>query len=68
MPNTLQKVEGCSLDCKLKDPVLLKVFQLLEKDENTAGYFQLYQYAVKGKLQGYETLTQICQVLTDKIQ
>jgi hypothetical protein len=67
-PNTLQKVEGRRLDRELKDPVLLKAFHLLQRDKDTAGFFQLYQYAVEGKLKGYETFTQICEVLTDQIR
>lgn len=67
-PHTIQKVEGRDIDRKMKDPVLLKAFQLLERDKNSAGFFQLYQYAVQGKLEGYDTFSQICQVLADRVR
>jgi hypothetical protein len=67
-PKTFQSVEARSIQLKLKDPLLFGAFQLLERDEQAAGFLQLYQYAVEGKLKRYETFTEICDVLADNIR
>jgi len=66
--NNSAKLEARDLNRKLKDPLLLSALNLIERDKNAAGYLQLYQYAIEGKLQDYETVNQICQVLGDHIR
>jgi hypothetical protein len=66
-PLTLISVEACALQLKLKDPLLFNAFQLLEKGEDTGAFLQLYKYAKEGKLKGYDTFTEICEVLADCI-
>ena len=67
-PTTLKSVEGRAIQEKLKDPILFGAFQALEKGETASGFLQLYQYAKEGKTKGYETFTEICEVLADRIR
>ena len=67
-PSTLHSVEGRAIQLKLKDPILFSAFQSLEKGDNAAGFLQLYKYAKEGKTKGYNTFTEICDVLADRIR
>lgn len=67
-PNTLAKYEGRSLRAHLEDPTLFKAFEHLEADETAVAFLELYQYALDGKLKNFETFTQICAVIQDKIR
>jgi hypothetical protein len=67
-PLTFISIEARAVQLKLKDPLLFNAFQLLEKGEDSAAFLQLYQYAKDGKLKGYDTFTEICEVLTDRIR
>lgn len=67
-PSTLHSVEGRAIQLKLKDPILFGAFQSLEKGDNAAGFLQLYRYAKEGKTKGYDTFTEICDVLADRIR
>jgi hypothetical protein len=67
-PSTLHSVEGRAIQLKLKDPILFGAFQSLEKGDDAAGFLQLYRYAKEGKTKGYDTFTEICDVLADRIR
>ncbi|KAF7969844.1 hypothetical protein HWV62_25914 [Athelia sp. TMB] len=67
-PSMLLGVEGRQIHERMQDPLLFKAFQHLESNKNAAGFLSLYEYAIDGKLKNYETFTQICDVLVDKIR
>jgi hypothetical protein len=67
-PLVLHSIEARAIQLKLKDPLLFNAFQLLEQDKQAAGFLQLYQYAVEGKLKGHDTFTEICDVLANNIR
>jgi hypothetical protein len=67
-PLTRTSVEARAIQLKLKDPLLFNAFQLLEKGDDTAAFLQLYNYAKEGKLKGYDTFTEVCSVLADRVR
>lgn len=52
----------------IEDPILFKAFKHLEVDETASAFLELYQYALDGKLKNFETFSQICAVVQDKIR
>jgi hypothetical protein len=67
-PSTFRDVEGRALHQKLQDPLLFDVFSKLERGESTAAFLQLYKYAKDGQLKSYDSFTNICTVLADRIK
>ena len=67
-PTTFRSVEDRALQRLLKDPMLSNIFHHLERDDASSCFLQLYKYAIDGKLQGYQTFTDICNVLADRIR
>lgn len=67
-PTAMYNVEARAIQQKLKDPILFTAYLSLEKGNDAAGFLQLYNYAVEGKLKGYDTFMEICNVLADRIR
>ncbi|KAJ7254267.1 hypothetical protein C8J57DRAFT_1437247 [Mycena rebaudengoi] len=60
-------LEARKLDSLLKDPITFKALKTLEKGEATECFLQLYEAALNGKLKEYETVRELCVVITDVI-
>lgn len=56
------------LDEKLKDPLVHKIHNLLEKGDHTKCFLSLYRAALEGKLDNSETFTDICAVFEDRLR
>ncbi|KAJ7266521.1 hypothetical protein C8J57DRAFT_977001, partial [Mycena rebaudengoi] len=52
----------------LKDPITFKALKTLEKGETTECFLQLYEATLSGKLKEYETVMDLCKVVTDVIK
>jgi hypothetical protein len=52
----------------LKDAVTFKALKTLEKGETTQCFLELYEATLNGKLKGYETVMELCKVVTEVIK
>ena len=66
-PTMFHSVEDWALQQLLKDPMLLNLLHHLECDDASSCFLQLYKYTVDSKLQGYQTFTDICDILANCI-
>ncbi len=66
--STFCDVDGCKLQKKLGNPLLFDVYTKLERGESSAAFLQLYKVAKEGKLKCYNTFTNVCKVMADRIK
>jgi len=67
-PSTFCDIDGHKLQKKLGNPLLFDVYTKLERGESTAAFLQLYKVAKEGKLKCYDTFTDVCKVMADRIK
>ncbi|KAF8835608.1 hypothetical protein BDN67DRAFT_984506 [Paxillus ammoniavirescens] len=65
-PNTFHSTDGHALQDKLKDPLVFKIFKMLERGSPAECFIELYEAARNGKLAGHTTFKQLCDVFTDR--
>ncbi|KAH9929219.1 uncharacterized protein B0H18DRAFT_874204 [Fomitopsis serialis] len=65
-PKTLTSTDARDLQSRLSDPVVRGMLASLEKNDKVGCFLQLYQQASEGKLDKYDTFTDICRVLSDR--
>ncbi|KAG2060473.1 hypothetical protein BDR06DRAFT_1053653 [Suillus hirtellus] len=61
-PNTLHTTNGCILQDKLKDPVVFKIFKILEHGSPVECFIELFEAAQSGKLADHKTFKELCDV------
>ncbi|KAG6895347.1 hypothetical protein C0992_001720 [Termitomyces sp. T32_za158] len=66
-PRTVLSLEAHTLLKKLQDPVLFEVHRLLERDQDTDCFLQLYMHAQDGNLKNLDVFRDVCEVLVDKL-
>ena len=66
-PKTSLSTDTRQLGERLKDPLVFKIFLVLEEDDHSKCFLSLYQAAREGKLDNAKTFTDLCQVFEDQL-
>ncbi|KAI1786080.1 hypothetical protein LXA43DRAFT_975946 [Ganoderma leucocontextum] len=67
-PNMFQTAEARTLEALMKDPLTLRLWQRVERDESTAAFVELYTLARNGHLANHSTFVDICAVLAENVR
>lgn len=65
-PNTLRTTDGRAIQDKLKDPVVFKIFKILERGSPVECFVELFEAARSGKLADHKTFKELCDVFADR--
>ncbi|KAG1760747.1 hypothetical protein EDD22DRAFT_954658 [Suillus occidentalis] len=65
-PNTLHTTDGRAIQDKLKDPVVFKIFKILECGSPVKCFVELFEAAKSGKLADHMTFKELCDVFADR--
>ncbi|KAH7903097.1 hypothetical protein BJ138DRAFT_1120733 [Hygrophoropsis aurantiaca] len=68
-PYNLSSSDSRTLDAKLKDPLVFKTFQHLQRgNDSTNCFLALYKAGQEGKLENKQTIIDLCSVFEDQLR
>ncbi|KAJ2968649.1 hypothetical protein NUW54_g13152 [Trametes sanguinea] len=67
-PNTFKMTEARELDAKLSDPVVFRVWKVLNRNDPVGTFILLLQQAREGKLANKQTFLSLCSVFSQQVE